>query len=96
MARLFRWSMRHGAKILFALALIQLVAIAVPPLLAILVNTRAMAFDHSYFPSNDGIFIQIALLLQSLATVAIPLFAALLIDRLDRWLARGHAMEPTP
>ena len=86
MNRFFRWTMRHGAKILFALALVQLLATIFPTLLALLSGTREMAANHYYQPSTDGLTLQLTLILHALASAALPLFAALVIDRADRWL----------
>ena len=88
----FAWTMRHGAKILFAIAVLQLAATVLPSLAALLSGTRQMAGDHYYQGSGDALLVQLSMALQSIGGLTITLFAALVIDRMDRWLAaRGIA-----
>jgi hypothetical protein len=86
---IFRWSMRHGAKFLFALALIQLLIGVVPFIAALFTETGHMARNLGYSPDPSGFpfAIQLQLLLHAISSAAFPFFGALLIDRLDRWLA---------
>ena len=88
MGGLFRWSMRHGAKLLFVIALLQFVSALLVPLATFTSETLRMASDFNYSPTTDGTWlIQLSQVLYGLASVALTLFGALLIDRADRWLA---------
>jgi hypothetical protein len=88
MGNMFRWTMRHGAKLLLVVALLQLIGALLVPLALFLSETAHMAADFNYAPGNDSAWlVQLSQLLYSLANVAIPLLGALLIDRADRWLA---------
>lgn len=89
MSGIYRWSMRDGAKLLFALALLLLL-IGLIPLLSVLTSeTSQMAANYSYVPAGSEF--PVALYLQLFATAlqsaALPFFAALLIHRIDRRLA---------
>jgi hypothetical protein len=85
---LFRWAMRHGARIVFAIALLQLAAGLVLPLAALVAETGHMARDHDYSPAGDiSTLLQMSQLLYSLSSFALLLVGALLIDRADRLLA---------
>ena len=96
MKGVFRWTMRNGAKIVFAIALLQLVAGLLLPLATFWSETRRMAVDHSYMGSVDvQTLLQMSQLLYSLTSFAFLLIGALLIDRADRWLAlRERPEEP--
>lgn len=89
MSGIFRWCMRHGAKILFTLALIQLLTGLVPLIGTLFTETGHMARDLGYSPGNiDYPFdMHLQLLLHAVVSAAFPFFGALVIDRLDRWLA---------
>lgn len=88
MNALFRWSMRHGAKIVFAVALLQLVAGLLLPLATFLAETGHMMRDLSYSSAGDvSTLLQMSQLLYSLTSFALLLTGALIIDRADRWIA---------
>jgi hypothetical protein len=98
MSRFFRWSMRHGAAILFGIALVQIIVALLAPIYAFYAMTSEMAGNHNYFPSELGFTYQLQIYLQasaaSLANAMIPLAGAVIVDRFDRWLAvkeRGQA-----
>jgi len=86
---MFRWTMRHGAKFLFAFALLQLLLGLVPFIAALFTETGHMARNLGYSPDPSGFpfAMQLQLLVYAVASAALPFFGALLIDRLDRWLA---------
>jgi len=89
MSATFRWLMRHGAKLLFAFAIFQFLAALIPLMASLVSETGRMAQHHGYTPEYDGISfgLQLQVLLNALGSAAFPLFGALVIDRLDRWLA---------
>jgi len=93
MSAIFRWSMRHGAKFLFALALIQLLVGLVPFIATLFTETGHMARNLGYAPDPSGFpfWMQLQLVFQGVASAAFPFFGALVIDRLDRWLAARDA-----
>jgi hypothetical protein len=82
---LFAWSMRNGAKILFALALFELIfsfisSVANAPDLGSLSGT----LDEKPQPLAHVWMIVIGAV-AALHTAALPFFGAMVIDRLDRW-----------
>jgi hypothetical protein len=83
--------MRRGAAILFAVALVQLVAGLLGPLLSLLQETRGMAANHGYDGGGLGTIMQTQLILSALGSSMFAFFGALVIDRLDRWLVSGEA-----
>ena len=88
MSGIYRWSMRHGAAILFGVALIQFL-VALAPLISVLISeTGQMAANYSYAPAYSGIpsSLHFQMLFQAIVSAALPFFGALLIDRLDRWI----------
>jgi hypothetical protein len=89
MSAIFRWCMRHGAKILFAFALIQLLVGLVPLIGTLFAETGHMARNLGYSPGDmDYPFsLQLQLLFHAVVSAAFPFFGAVVIDRLDRWLA---------
>ena len=89
MTRFFRGSMRYGAAILWLLALVQLLVGFLPLLYAFLTETGRMAENYSYVTDSPGmrLALQLQTLFGSLMSAALPFFGALVIDRLDRWLA---------
>ncbi len=89
MSGLFRWCMRHGAKLLLAIAAVQILIGLLPVFGAFLSTTREMAGDHSYSPDVTGtpMGMELQMLWSMIAGAVWPLFGALVIDRLDRWLA---------
>jgi hypothetical protein len=91
MSALFRWTMRHGAKIVFAIALLQLLAGLVLPLYAIYAETSRMAANHEYTPEGNwasiSALLQMSQLFYSLTTFAFLLIGAIAIDRADAFLA---------
>ena len=95
MSFIFRWCMRHGAKILFTLALVQLLVGLIPLISTVFAETGHMARNLGYSPGNiDYPFsMQLQLLFHTVVSAAFPFFGALLIDRLDRWLA-ARDVEP--
>jgi hypothetical protein len=82
--------MRHGAKLLFAFALVQFLVGLVPLVIAISTETGQMAENHGYYPDASAIpfTVQLQILFSSVSGALFPFFGALLIDRLDRWLAK--------
>ena len=94
MSGLFRWSMRHGAKIVFAVAVLQLAGALLVPLAALTAETSRMAADHGYSAQGDvSTLIQVGNVILSLTGFAFLLVGALIIDRADRWLALRGAGE---
>ncbi|MEA3017189.1 MAG: hypothetical protein QOI38_1911 [Sphingomonadales bacterium] len=89
----FAWTMRHGAKILFVVAIIQFAATVLPSLVTLLASTREMAGNHYYQPANDSMLLQLSIALQGIGSFALTLFAALVVDRMDRWLASRGTSE---
>ena len=88
MTGLFLWTMRHGAKIVFVVALLQLVAGLLLPLAVLIAETSRMAADHSYAADGDyATVMQMSQILYSLTSFALLLIGALLVDRADRWFA---------
>jgi hypothetical protein len=89
MSFIFRWSMRHGAKILFVLAVVQLLVGLIPLVVLLLSETGHMARNLGYSPDNSSFpfDMHLQLLFNAVVSAAFPFFGALLIDRLDRWLA---------
>jgi hypothetical protein len=95
MSGIFRWCMRHGAKLLFALAVVQLLVGLIPFVATLFSETGHMASDLGYSPGAPSfpLQLQLQLLFQTVASAAFPFFGALVIDRLDRWLTARDA-EP--
>jgi hypothetical protein len=89
MSGIFRRCMRHGAKILFTFALVQFLVGLVPLISTLFAETGHMARNLGYSPGNiDYPFsLQLQILFSAIASAAFPFFGALVIDRLDRWLA---------
>lgn len=98
MNRVFLWSMRHGAPILFGIAILQLLLSLISPVAALLDTTSQMAGDHYYSPEIRGlpadIQIQLQVVLSALANSGIPFAAAVLVDRVDRWLSGRRPETP--
>ena len=96
MSGLFRWCMRHGAKLLLALAAVQILIGLIPVFGALLSTTREMAGDHSYSPdvTSAPMGVELQLMWSMIAGAVWPLFGALVIDRIDRWLD-GRNREPS-
>jgi hypothetical protein len=86
-SQLFNWSMRHGAKLLFAFALLQFFLGLMAPLRELFSTTRIMAASHNSFPADDSWALQMSIALQALSGVSFPLLGALLINRCDIWIA---------
>ena len=84
-----RWLMRHGAKLLLVFALIQFLVGLIPLLERVLSETGRMAQHHGYSPEYGGLPFgaEFTILFSALGNAAFPFFGALVIDRLDRWLA---------
>ena len=84
--RLFQWSMRHGARVLFAFAAI-LFALALAQSLFAVDAFKAASFASSRFGASPW---QAALLgygdaiLMAFREAVLPLFAALVVNHLDR------------
>ena len=97
MIRFFEGCMRYGAAILFLFAFAQFLIGLIPLIYTIVAETGQMASDYNYTPTSSGIpfAMQLQMLLSSVAAAAFPFFGALVIDRLDRWLAlrRSEAAE---
>jgi hypothetical protein len=94
MNALFRWAMRHGAKIVFAVALMQLAGGLVLPLATLVAETGHMARDHNYSPAGDiQTLLQMSQIFYSLSSFALLLIGALAIDRADRFLASREMAE---
>ncbi|HEV7658256.1 MAG TPA: hypothetical protein VGO55_00265 [Allosphingosinicella sp.] len=79
----YRWCMRHGAAILFAIALLILAAGLIAPISSLLAMTRGMASDLYSRPSV-GLAETAQLFLAAFTMPILPFAAALVIDRLDR------------
>ena len=90
MSAVFRWLMRHGAKLLLVFALVQFLVGLVPLLERVFSETGRMAQHHGYSPEYGGLpfGMELTILFSALGSAAFPFFGALVIDRLDRWLAR--------
>jgi len=95
MSPIFRWCMRHGAKILFTIALVQLLVGLVPLIALLFSETGHMARNLGYSPDNSDFpfSMHLQMVFQTVVSAAFPFFGALVIDRLDRWLAARDA-EP--
>jgi hypothetical protein len=52
-----------------------------------------MAGNHYYQPANDSMLLQLSIALQGIGSFALTLFAALVVDRMDRWLASRGTSE---
>jgi hypothetical protein len=81
--RLFRWTMRNGSRILLLLALFILAAGVV----------SALRYVGRFQGENDlrpEWLLVFGALLAAVPSAAFCFFGALLIDRLDRWIARGR------
>lgn len=90
-----RWCMRHGAKLLFALAMLELLVGLIPLVSALLSETGQMAANYGYSPNAPGMPFgwQLKTLFSAISGAAFPFFGALLIDRLDRWLGTRDVRE---
>jgi lysylphosphatidylglycerol synthetase-like protein (DUF2156 family) len=94
MNALFRWAMRHGARIVFAVALLQLAAGLVLPLATLISVTGHMARDHDYSPAgNMDTLLQMSQIFYSLSSFALLLVGAVIIDRADRFLILRERRE---
>jgi hypothetical protein len=93
MSGFFRSCMRHGAAVLFAVALVQLFAGMLVPLYALLQETRELAGNHSYGGGGMPDFMQVQIIVAALTTAMFSFFGALAIHRLDLWLGRREAAE---
>ena len=94
MSGLFRWVMRHGARIVFFVALLQLLAGLLLPLAIFLTETRRMAANYNYSGGGDyDVLLQLSQTLYSLTSFAFLLVGALVIDRADRWLDSRDRQE---
>ena len=95
MSRFFRWCMRHGGAFLFAFAIVQFFVGLIPMVYTLISETGHMASNLGYTPGNSGIpvGVQLQVLFQAVAGAAFPFFGALVIDRLDRWLALKEGTE---
>ena len=89
----YRWCMRFGAVILFAIALVQLVLglIGIFQLAGYSQSSPNPVMPGYESPSNILVLLQA--LLAVFSSAALPFLGALLIDRLDRWLAGREAAE---
>jgi hypothetical protein len=85
MTGLFQWCMKHGAKVLFAVALLQVLA-ALFGWLWSLGETGRQWIGSGYYPMQGNLLTQFATVMFALNGALLPFFGALLIDRLDRWL----------
>ncbi|MGQ0659808.1 hypothetical protein [Sphingosinicella sp.] len=88
----YRWCMRFGAAILFAIAMVQLVL----GLIGVfqLIGSSETPLNHNMASVDPSYHLLMVLqaLLAVFASAALPFFGALLIERLDRWLAvKGRA-----
>jgi membrane protein implicated in regulation of membrane protease activity len=92
----YRWSMRYGAAILFVIALVQLVIGLIGPVHMLLTTTGRMASDLGYTPDRPSmqLELQLQLVMNAITTAALPLFGALVINRLDRQTAPKNEAEP--
>ena len=91
MSRFFRWCMRHGAKILFAVALLQVAAALVGWLW--LLAEAGRGWSSTGEPLSDNVLTEFATILYAVSGALLPFFGALVIDRLDRGLAAREAGE---
>jgi hypothetical protein len=73
MSGVFAWSMKHGACILFALAVVMVVFSFVPLAFGVLTSGQGLS----------GFWQILALAVNSLSAAVLPFAGALLINRLD-------------
>jgi hypothetical protein len=92
----YRWCMRYGAGILFVIALVQLVIGLIGPIHMLLTTTGRMASDLGYTPDRPSMQLELHLqmVLNAFTTAALPLFGALVINRLDRRVRPQDEAEP--
>ena len=81
----FRWCMRHGARILFFVALIQVIVAIGGWLWSAFAGGRDWNVYSSSAP-GENMLVQTSLLIVGIGSALLPFFGALVIDRLDRWL----------
>lgn len=89
----YRWCMRHGAAILFIVALLQLAIGLIGPIKQLLATTSQMASNLGYQPGDLQLEMSLQMLLGAVSTAAFTLFGALVISRVDRWLALKDGTE---
>ena len=90
----YRWCMRSGAAILFVFALLQFTIGLIGPIRQLLATTSQMASNLGYTPGDLQLEMQLTMLLSALSTGVFTLFGALVINRVDRWLALKEKAEP--
>jgi hypothetical protein len=92
----YRWCMRSGAAILFALAFLQLV-IGLAYFVQIVIANGSPMGDGRYSIAQGDPPFQFLVMLQMLTRVLVaaawPFAGALLINRVDRWLALKERAE---
>lgn len=81
--RSFFWTMKHGARVLFAVALLYLVLGIVQAVLSVV----ALGRGPSGVIEKSTLFLAISSLLGPFSTSGLLLFGALVVDRLDKWLS---------
>ena len=89
----YRWCMRSGAAILFVIAILQLAVGLIAPVKLLLATTSQMAPNLGYTPGDMQLEMQLTMLLNAFSTAVFTFFGALVVNRVDRWLALKEKAE---
>jgi ABC-type transport system involved in cytochrome c biogenesis permease subunit len=87
--RLYEGAMRRGSRLLFAIAVLLFLAGLVSTFIFASASASPYEQSRAEWPAV------LAQLMSAGSFAVMPLFAALLIDRIDLWLGRKDAREPT-
>ena len=88
---MFQWTVRHGSRLLFAVAVL-IFALGVLATIVRFANTaEQVAAGHAVYELPYGnVMLLLGGVLSALKEAAVPLAAAIVLDRFDRWLERRH------